>query len=121
MGAATDGGVKRGKETRQTTAGMAFRIETEEGNEYTYETGWQIGGTDREETPISCLHVEITAAEAAMYTMREIRKETKVEVEKIEMFCDNRTTVRNLNGDENGTRTEKKDGEDAEDKRGGKG
>ena len=84
MGAATDGGVKRGKETRQTTAGMVFRIETEEGNEYTYETGWQIGGTDREETPISSLHAEITAAEAAMYTIREIRKETNVEAEKID-------------------------------------
>ena len=102
--------MKKGKETKQITAGMVLRFKTEEGGEHTYETGWQIGGTDRDETPISSLHAEITAAEAAIYTIRELSEEMKIEAKEVEMFCDNKTTVRNLNGKEKGTRMEKRMG-----------
>ena len=62
---ATNGGVQRGKGTRQITAGMVIRTATDEGNEHTYKTG-RIGGPGRDETPISPPQAEITAAEAAI-------------------------------------------------------
>ena len=36
---ATDGGVRRGKDERQITAGLVLKVGTEEGNEHTYTTG----------------------------------------------------------------------------------
>ena len=47
IAAATAGGVQRGKGMRQITAGMVIRIATDEGNAYTYKTGWRIGGAVR--------------------------------------------------------------------------